>query len=618
MGTGLHHVVCNGAQFALSGKDESELRLEYRAGQNPNIRIGLPSFVDQLTHVPARLLDLLELAAYVYCADRWTDRGAKDAVEYHGWSRAFHFHVKVRDFAFWSQSSIGNKLNAVLSFLSGDREFNFEFEAGHDTPPASLFDIAGVSLSDLSNTRVVLFSGGLDSLSGAYDILQRTPDRLCLVSHRSSQPQIGHTQDRLVEALRLKFPKRVEHYKFHCNLTGHRAAEETQRTRMFLYASIAVAIAAAGGVNQISIFENGITSLNFARRQDLLNARSTRTTHPKIICLLQELFRDVASNEFTISTPFFWNTKADVVAQLARNSGADLIPSAVSCSRTFLPIGSASHCGECSQCVDRRFACYAAGLEEIDDGVPYARNFITQPMSQGEARTTIVDYVRQANNFATWNTDHFVTELLGPLAEAVEYVGAVNDEESNNRIADLCRRHGKQVMNAVARMRAKHDRLEEKLAEGSLLSLIAGREYLKPPVLRLLEAVCKRLSAAIPIAFQRNAPKDEPDLNDKISSILNTDSAVFDREHPAVRFGLATAIPDHSAANEDLVIETKYLRDSTTPSRASEGMAADLIKYPSGTHILFVVYDPNRSISDDETFCRAFEEKGNCTVHIIR
>jgi hypothetical protein len=377
-------------------------------------------------------------------------------------------------------------------------------------------------------------------------------------------------------------------------------------------------IAAAGGVNQISIFENGITSLNFARRQDLLNARSTRTTHPKTIWLLQELFRDVASNEFTISTPFFWNTKADVVAQLARNSGADLIPSAVSCSRTFLPIGSASHCGECSQCVDRRFACYAAGLEEIDDGVPYARNFITQPMSQGEARTTIVDYVRKANNFATWNTDHFVTELLGPLAEAVEYVGAANDEESNNRIADLCRRHGKQVMNAVARMRAKHDRLEEKLAEGSLLSLIAGREYLKPPVLRLLEAVCKRLSAAIPIAFQRNAPKDEPDLNDKISSILNTDSAVFAREHPAVRFGLATAIPDHSAANEDLVIETKYLRDSTTPSRASEGMAADLIKYPSGTHILFAVYDPNRSISDDEIFCRAFEEKGNCTVHIIR
>jgi hypothetical protein len=157
MGTGLHHVVCNGAQFTLTDKDDSKLRLDYRDGQNPNVKIGLPSFVDQLTHVPARLLDLLEIAAYVYCADRWTDRGAKDAVEYHGWSRAFHFHIKIRDFPFWSQPSIRNKLNAALSFLSGDREFDFEFEPGHDTPPASLFDIAGVSLSDLSKTRLILF-----------------------------------------------------------------------------------------------------------------------------------------------------------------------------------------------------------------------------------------------------------------------------------------------------------------------------------------------------------------------------------------------------------------------------------------------------------------------------
>lgn len=577
----------------------------------------MPSFVDQLTHVPARLLDLLELAAYVYCADRWTDRGRKDAVEYHGWSRAFHFHIKVRDHAFWAQPSITNKLRTVLTFLSGDREFEFEFQRGHDTPPASLFDLAGVSLTDLNNTRVVLFSGGLDSLSGAYDILRKTNDRVCLVSHRSS-PQTGHTQDALFEALRRQFSGRIEHYKFHCNLTGHRAAEETQRTRMFLYASIAVAIAASGNANQISIFENGVTSLNFARRQDLLNARSTRTTHPKTISLMQDLFRSVVSKEFSISTPFFWKTKADVVAQIVRNGGADFIPSAVSCSRTFLPIGSASHCGECSQCVDRRFASYAAGLEEIDDGVPYAVNFISQRISHGEARTTLVDYVRQANQFSSWNIDHFVTELLGPLAEIVEYVGAANDEKANVQIAGLCQSHGKQVMNALERMRAKHDQLGEKIVKGSLLSLIAGREYLKPPVLRLVEAICEQLSIALPLAFQTNLPKDEADLNDKISGVLSGGEAKFEREHPTVRFGLAKAIPDHSASKEDLVIETKYLRSSTTPSRASEGMAADLIKYPTGTHILFVVYDPHRTVSDDQTFCRAFEEKGQCTVRMIR
>jgi len=107
-------------------------------------------------------------------------------------------------------------------------------------------------------------------------------------------------------------------------------------------------------------------------------------------------------------------------------------------------------------------------------------------------------------------------------------------------------------------------------------------------------------------------------LNDKISAILGGDRDKFAREHPAVRFGLATAIPDHSAAEDDLVIETKYLRGATTPSRASDGIAADLIKYPPTAHILFIVYDPQRAVSDDQTFRRAFEDKGRCTVEVIR
>ena len=278
------------------------------------------------------------------------------------WSRTFAFHQKVRDVDFWSQSETKRKLNATLSFLSGDREFAFEFEAGHQTPPTGLFDFKGVSLTRERASQIVLFSGGLDSLTGVYDLLANTEDDLWLVSHRSSQPQTGHTQDRLVKALNQRFPRRIQHYKFHCNLVRQRAVEETQRTRMFLYATIAFVISATCGQNAISIFENGITSVNFPRRQDLLNARATRTSHPKTISLLRDLFRHVGSQEMNIATPFFWLTKTDVVAQLGASGGGELIPSSVSCSRTFLPIGSASHCGQCSQCVDRRFACYAAGF----------------------------------------------------------------------------------------------------------------------------------------------------------------------------------------------------------------------------------------------------------------
>src|SRR5205085_11912911 len=152
----------------------------------------------------------------------------------------------------------------------------------------------------------------------------------------------------------------------------------------------------------------------------------------------------------------------------------------------------------------------------------------------------------------------------------------------------------------------------------SVLSRVAGREYLKASVDRLTEAVCSRLSGALPVAFQHNRPRNESDLNDKISAIVNADTVRFEREHPTVRFGLANAIPDHSAVGYDLVIETKYIRSGTPPSRASDGIAADLMKYPANTHILFIVYDPERAISNDAVFRDALESKRACTVHIVR
>ena len=178
----IHHLLCNGADFLIA-PDAKALRLDYRLGNRPNVRIELPKFVERLLHIPRRLLDLLEIAAYIYCADRWSHRGGKSAVEYQSWSRDFFFHVKVRDFDFWSQPEVGEKLNAALSFLSGDRSFAFDFQSGHETPPTSLFDLQQVSVTNMNTARITLFSGGLDSLAGAYEVLSRTTDDVCLVSH---------------------------------------------------------------------------------------------------------------------------------------------------------------------------------------------------------------------------------------------------------------------------------------------------------------------------------------------------------------------------------------------------------------------------------------------------
>ena len=75
-----------------------------------------------------------------------------------------------------------------------------------------------------------------------------------------------------------------------------------------------------------------------------------------------------------------------------------------------------------------------------------------------------------------------------------------------------------------------------------------------------MEGVCRKLTIAVPLAFQRNQRKDENDLNDKISAVLFSEKGEMEREHPAVRFALAHAVPDHSTQRCDVFIETKYIR----------------------------------------------------------
>ncbi|MCL5265977.1 MAG: 7-cyano-7-deazaguanine synthase [Chloroflexi bacterium] len=617
-------ILCNGADPPSKLRDtdrEKLLRLEYRNSTEfeQNVTILLPDFVRDVFHLPNRVLDLLEIAAYVFLADRLMSRGRKDDLEYHKWARSLHFVIRVRDHEFWEASSVHHKLVEALRFMTGDRAYEFSFLPGHTTPRTGLFDSEGFVIEPKVNTSVTLFSGGLDSLAGIIERLEGSSDQVCLISHRSGQPGTRKTQDRLFAALRNRYPNRLVHYRFHCSLKDIRANDETQRTRAFLYASIAYAICCVLSQDRFFVYENGVAAINFLRRQDLQNARASRTAHPRTLALLEEFFSEIHGSRIKIATPFLWKTKADVFGVLSGFGREDLITSTVSCSKTFQNLGQATHCGGCFQCIDRKLAAYAAGLDDIDDGSGiYALNFIKKKIDDGETKTILVDYVRQARNFAEWNIDCFYKEKLSELAELTDYISGMDEEEVVNSIFDLCHRHGEQVLKAIKKMREVHDHPFRELPEGSFLQLINEREHLKEPVQRLIVDISRRLQTAIPLAFKTNLPKDERDLNDKISAIVESSRHKFEREHPAVRFALAQVIPDHSLNEYNLLIESKYVRESTSPSKASEGIAADLTKYPEDSHILFIVYDPYGSIVPVEDFKGDFEKKGRCTVCVIR
>ena len=607
---------CNGARK----RRKSEIVLEYSPGSpGQNIVASLPKFVDNVLHIPPRTLDLLEIATYVFCADRYAPRGRCDAVEYHSWSRRLMFRIKVRDADFWQRSDVMSALSEAIEFMSGDASIDFEFSPGHTTPPVNLFDRPGIKLHSAGTAPAIsLFSGGLDSLAGAIDLL-RSGRRTILLSHQS-QSGVIRTQRTLVGSLSSRYSSLLSHYEVECHMKGGRPPEETQRTRAFLYCSIAFAIAEAYGTDEFFVHENGVTSINFHRREDQLNARASRTTHPKTMKLLGALFALVGNRTFSLRLPFLDHTKCDIVKMIRTGPMPELISSAVSCSRAFRSEG-ATHCGTCFQCIDRRIAAYAANADDLDRAGLYAKNVVSASIDELEDRTVAVDYVRQATYFATRGSSWFESEYLSDLADLVDALPIAGTEsEKLDMVWRLVQRHGESVRDALQTMRARHDDPFQPLPPRSLLGLIAAREQLKPPVRRLAESICDLISVAIPEAFRSVPPKNEPDFNEKVRAFLKAYEPKLRSEHPTVSFACAKVVPDHVVLDTGLVIESKYIRKNTPPSKASEGIAGDLTKYPRESFIVFLVYDPGHAIISDDVFVSDIEGKAKerCMVKILR
>ena len=613
-------VLCNGAKLPKKVKVKNQLILEYDDNKsNQNVKIKLNDFVTSVLHLDKRIKDLLEIAGYVYAADRKMSRGNNNLVEYQKWSRKFHFFIKVRDYKFWNQTKVKNALNNALCFLSGDLSYDFTFIDGGSDFPANLFDDERIILDSKKNLRIILFSGGLDSLAGIIDTLETTNNELCLVSHQSGQPGIKRTQNVLFSKLNQLYDNRCKHYKFKCSLTKDRAIEETQRTRSFLFCTIAFAISIAHSQKEFYVYENGITSINFSKRQDLINARASRTTHPKALKLLETFYNLVYSSNISIKFPFLFKTKTDIVSILKCYKKDNLIDSSVSCSKTFQNTSQFTHCGECSQCIDRRFAMYGASAELFDENGIYEFDFLKSPIDRGTTRTAIVDYMRLADKFSKLGVDSFYYEFLNELTDIEPYIDGNDEEERIEKIYELCRKHSEHISFAIEKMRQKYDLPFNRLPQNSFFNSIVGaREYHKSEPYRLSDKICQQLEISIPKAFSSNKPKDEKVLNNYVDAFISQNKNSYEREFPFVKFALSKAVPDHSFSDENLFIESKYIRGKTSPSKITSGISEDLTKYPGSKLKLFIIYDPERQITDDNIFIQTFEEKGNCKVKIIR
>ena len=429
-----------------------------------------------LRQIPAPFQDLSEIAAYVYGADQFALRtNINDVDDFGGkWRRRLHFHIPVRHPELWESNEVKSCLVRLLDFLSDDH-YTFSFERAKNPPPFQQYlDFPSQSHTTHQPESVVMFSGGIDSLAGVIDEVFSQRRRVVMVTHKST----AKNNNVLRELNRAITDRAGQFAPSHIVVRAHKhkssAREYTQRTRSFLFASIGATVAKMIGVNRLRFYENGVVSLNLPICTQVVGGRATRTTHPRVIGDFQHLFSLIGGEEFVVENPYLWKTKAEVVDVILKQGQGDLLRSSISCAHTWERTKEHTHCGTCSQCIDRRFAIVAARAEELDPRSQYKFDIFTGERPKDDDKIMLAAYIERANEVGQLKD---VGAFISRYPVVSRAIGSVPGDPSSiaERMLELHRRHAAEVRAALKHMWQAHadDLIERKLPPECLLRIVA-------------------------------------------------------------------------------------------------------------------------------------------------
>ncbi len=423
--------------------------------------------------------DLLEIAAFVYTADQAVRRGGKSEFEYGAkWRRHFWIELPVRQPDFWADDKVLGPLKELLTFLSDD-DFEFHFTKLRSPPKLDSyldFRKSGVDSSDIED--VMLFSGGLDSFGGAVKEIADGKRKIALVSHQPTT-KVGAPQRKLVDSLNKHLNGTAPapfHVQIELNKGKALGREYTQRTRSFVYASLAAVVARMLGKDRIRFYENGIVSFNVPLSMQSLGARASRTTHPQTLAGFGRLFSAVFGRAFAVDNPFLWKTKTDIVKELKAGGFGKLCAATISCAHTWERTSQHTHCGTCSQCVDRRMVALAAEMGPDEDPPQmYAADLLTHAWVDPEDCTLIERYVGTNRDIAKIATPTEFLSKYGDVAKALRHTGKAPVAVAQSAL-DLHRRHAEQVNHALVRLvqRKAQDLLNKDVPTNTMLGIAIG------------------------------------------------------------------------------------------------------------------------------------------------
>lgn len=381
-------------------------------------RIGKPLRRVLRRRPDAQIVDLLLLAMAVFAADHCIKRETTDD----GWTRDVLLHLPVKKKAKWNAAS--DTVIRMLRFLSGDawdldlrmRKFSPEF-------PASKKKLIG------KPKAVCLFSGGLDSLVGAIDLLEANVD-VSLVGHYGS----GTThkfQENLLQRLTAHYESHVHPVLFYVDppFIEKMDRETTKRSRSLLFFSLGLLAAnAVAPSTQLCVAENGLISLNVPLTNSRSGSLATRTTHPHFIELLRQAL-SMLGVRHELQLPYRHKTKGEMLKESQnRRLLRKLTPLSMSCAHPEVvrwhKRSPGCHCGYCIPCIIRRAAIKKAKFRDAD----YAIDVLTDPPKPTKKRGYDLRATQMAvERFSLTRRSHDIADVMssGPVPphETKEYVG---------------------------------------------------------------------------------------------------------------------------------------------------------------------------------------------------
>jgi hypothetical protein len=160
------------------------------------------------------------------------------------------------------------------------------------------------------------------------------------------------------------------------------------------------------------------------------------------------------------------------------------------------------------------------------------------------------------------------------------------------------------------------------LASDCLIRIVASGHHTKDRRIGYVDRLRSLIIKSLPVAFQTQAAKNERHVQDIGDAVFQAAKEQLQRESPQIPFGAVTTKPDFSDNPEGmtaLFIEFKYIKSRPRLNGINTEMTSRVTVYgDQGVWVLFIVYDPKHTVTNDEKFVGAFEKHEGVWVGLVR